>query len=72
VAQLDYVHSVLRLNYETLKGLISLASPSVAKTTLSETVLAHLCATTTEAGPPVGVFEGYVAHVKLGFLRLVH
>ena len=37
VAQLDYVHSVLRLNYETLKGLISLASPSVAKTTLCET-----------------------------------
>jgi hypothetical protein len=37
VAQLDYVHSVLRLNYETLKGLISLASLSVAKTTLYET-----------------------------------
>jgi hypothetical protein len=37
VAQLDYVHSVLRLNYETLKGLISLASPSVAKTTVCET-----------------------------------
>ena len=39
MAQLDYVHSVLRLNYETLKGLISLASPSVAKTTLCETLL---------------------------------
>ena len=37
MAQLDYVHSVLKLNYETLKGLISLASPSVAKTTLCET-----------------------------------
>jgi hypothetical protein len=37
VAQLDDVHSVLRLNYETLKGLISLASPSVAKPTHFET-----------------------------------
>jgi len=37
VAQLDNVHSVLRLNYKTLRGLISLASPSVAKLTLSET-----------------------------------
>jgi hypothetical protein len=37
VAQLVNVHSVLRLNYETLKGLISLASPSVAKLTLYET-----------------------------------
>ena len=34
VAQLDNVHSVLRLNYETLRGLISLASSSVAKLTL--------------------------------------
>jgi hypothetical protein len=34
VAQLDNVHSVLRLNYETLRGLISLASPSVAKPTV--------------------------------------
>jgi hypothetical protein len=34
VAQLDDVHSVLRLNYETLRGLISLPSPSVAKPTL--------------------------------------
>jgi hypothetical protein len=38
VAQLVNVHSVLRLNYETLRGLISLASPSVAKLTLCETV----------------------------------
>ena len=30
MAQLDDVHSVLRLNYETLRRLISLASPSVA------------------------------------------
>ena len=37
VGQLDDVHSVLRLNYETLRGLISLASPSVAKPTDSET-----------------------------------
>ena len=36
MAQLDYAHSVLRLNYETLKGLISLVSPSVAKPTLFE------------------------------------
>jgi hypothetical protein len=34
VAQLDDVQSVLRPNYETLKGLISLASPSVAKPTI--------------------------------------
>jgi hypothetical protein len=33
VAQLDDVRSVLRLNYETLRGLISLASLSVAKPT---------------------------------------
>jgi hypothetical protein len=33
VSQLDDVHSVLRLNSETLRGLISLASPSVAKST---------------------------------------
>jgi len=38
VAQLDNVHSVLRLNYETLRGLISLASLSVAKPTLLETL----------------------------------
>ena len=37
MAQLDDVHSVLRLNYETPKGLISLAPPSVAKPTLCET-----------------------------------
>jgi hypothetical protein len=37
VAQLDAVHSVLRLNYETLKGLISLALTSVAKPTRFET-----------------------------------
>jgi hypothetical protein len=30
------VYSDLRLNYETLKGLISLASLSVAKSTLCE------------------------------------
>src|SRR5260370_591194 len=36
-AQLDNVHSVLRLNYETLRGWISLASPSVAKLTRFET-----------------------------------
>jgi hypothetical protein len=36
VAQLDNVHSDLRLDYEMLKGLISLASLSVAKPTLSE------------------------------------
>jgi hypothetical protein len=36
-AQPDDAHSVLRLNYETLKGLISLASPTVAKFTHSET-----------------------------------
>ena len=40
MAQLDYVHSVLRLNYETLKGLISLPSPSIAKTTLCGTTSA--------------------------------
>jgi len=38
MAQLDNVHSVLRLNYETLRGLISLASPSVAKLTLFGTL----------------------------------
>ena len=37
VAQLDNVHSVLRLNYESLRGLFSLASPSAAKLTLCET-----------------------------------
>ena len=37
VAQLHNVHSVLRLNYETLWGWISFASPSVAKLTGSET-----------------------------------
>jgi hypothetical protein len=37
VAQLDDVHSVSRLKYETLKGLISLASTSVAKPTLLDT-----------------------------------
>ena len=37
MAQLDDVYSDLRLNYETLKGLISLASLSVAKPTLYET-----------------------------------
>jgi hypothetical protein len=31
------VHSILRLSYETLKGLISLASRGVAKLTLFET-----------------------------------
>jgi hypothetical protein len=36
-AQPDDAHSVLRLNYETLKGLISLASPTVAKFTHYET-----------------------------------
>ena len=38
MAQLDDVHSVLRLNYETPKGLISLAPPSVAKPTPYATV----------------------------------
>src|ERR1039458_145006 len=42
VAQLDDVHSVLRLNYETLRGLISLASLSVAKPTLCETRLSRM------------------------------
>ena len=37
--QLDDVYSDLRLNYETPKGLISLASLSVAKPTLSELIL---------------------------------
>ena len=37
MAQLDDVYSDLRLNYETPKGLISLASLSVAKPTHSET-----------------------------------
>jgi len=37
VAQLDDVYSDLRLNYETLKGLISLVSLSVAKPTHFET-----------------------------------
>jgi hypothetical protein len=32
VAQLDDVHSVLRLNYETLRGLISLALAERCKT----------------------------------------
>jgi len=45
VAQLDDVYSDLRLNYETLKGLISVASLSVAKPTLCDTLgLAHPCA----------------------------
>jgi hypothetical protein len=35
--QLDDVHSVLRLNYETPEGLISLAPPGFAKPTLCET-----------------------------------
>jgi len=38
LAQLDDVHSILRLSYETLKGLISLASRGVAKLTNFETV----------------------------------
>ena len=42
MAQLDNVHSVLRLNYETLRRLISFASPSVAKLTVYETLMAHL------------------------------
>ena len=37
LAQLDDVHSILRLSYETLKGLASLASRGVAKLTLCET-----------------------------------
>jgi hypothetical protein len=37
LAQLDDVHSILRLSYETLKGLISLASRGVAKLTVCET-----------------------------------
>jgi len=37
VARLDDVYSDLRLNYETLKWLISLASLSVAKPTICET-----------------------------------
>lgn len=36
MAQLDDVHSVLGLNYETPKGLISLAPPNDAKPTLFE------------------------------------
>ncbi|HZM12151.1 MAG TPA: hypothetical protein VFC15_18220, partial [Candidatus Limnocylindrales bacterium] len=39
LAQLDDVHSILRLSYETLKGLISLASRGVAKLTRFETRL---------------------------------
>ena len=39
MAQLDDVYSDLRLNYETLKGLISLASLSVAKPTHYETLM---------------------------------
>ena len=42
VAQPDNVHSILRLNYETLRKLISLASPSVAKPTGFETA-SHRC-----------------------------
>jgi hypothetical protein len=38
VAQPDNMHSVLRLNYETLRGL---ASPSVAKLTHCETLVVH-------------------------------
>ena len=38
-AQPDDAHSVLRLNYETLKGLISLASPTVAKPTHFDTFI---------------------------------
>ncbi len=37
MTQLDDAHSVLRLSYESLKRLISLASPYVAKLTVSET-----------------------------------
>lgn len=37
MSQRDDVHSVLRLNFETPRGLISLASPSVAKPTGCET-----------------------------------
>jgi hypothetical protein len=43
VAQLDNVHSVLRLNYKTLRGLTPLASASVAKPTLSETTVNPTC-----------------------------
>ena len=43
MAQLDDVYSDLRLNYETPKGLISLASLSVAKPTLFETLGWHQC-----------------------------
>lgn len=38
MAQLDDVHSVLSLNYETQKDLILLAPPSVAKPTDYETL----------------------------------
>jgi hypothetical protein len=41
LAQLDDVHSILRLSYESLKGLISLASRGVAKLTLCETCAAE-------------------------------
>lgn len=41
MAQLDDVHSDLRLNYETLRGLISLDSPNVAKPTGYETLEDH-------------------------------
>lgn len=37
VVQADSVHSVLRLNSETLKGLISLVCPRIAKLTVCET-----------------------------------
>jgi hypothetical protein len=38
LAQLDDVLSILRLSYETLKGLISLAARGVAKLTLYGTL----------------------------------
>jgi hypothetical protein len=49
LAQLDDVHSILRLSYETLKGLISLASRGVAKLTDSETRLAYTTLMTEDA-----------------------
>jgi hypothetical protein len=49
MAQLDDVHSVLRLSYETPKGMISLvASPSVAK--LTDAIEKLLCDGSTRSG----------------------
>jgi hypothetical protein len=63
VAQLVNVHSVLRLNYETLRGLISLTSPSVAKLTVLETGLrAPLCSVRVFPQSPVSALKSIIGY----------